>query len=285
MAMADSASDDRVPMAFRRLSDSPRKTAGKHHKLTGIVLLAIASLSAGIAQAVDKKSAPYFGFEDAFDYDHPVESEMRLKAFAAQAEAAGDKVTEAEILTQVARSEGLEKKFAEAHANLDRAIALGIHNGRASIRISIERGRLYRLAGYTGKAAVYFRDAFEKAKATHQDYLMLDSVHMIALNEPFDTSRNWVQRGLKMAAQSRDPKTLHWVAILNNNMGVAYLDRRDYADAIRCFKSAFAAYRAQHSDAGTVKAAEDAIRQAQDAEYSAAHPALKHSPNATTRPR
>jgi tetratricopeptide (TPR) repeat protein len=241
------------------MSDKMRK---KPRAMLFVAALAFAGTLPCDAYAANRAPAPYLAFADVFDHDNPAVSEARLRSLALQAHAAGDFAIEAEILTQIARSQGLEGKFAEAHADLDRATAMDTHSPRVAIRIAIERGRLFRLSGSPEKARICFRDGFEKARIAHETYLMLDAVHMIALNEPFASSRFWVSRGLRIAARSADPKSIHWVAVLNNNLGVGYMDRHDYARAAAAFQAAFVAYKAQHADADTLREAQTALTDA-----------------------
>src|SRR3954463_317333 len=87
-------------------------------------------------------------FDTIWDYDQPAVSEARFRALLPQAEAAGDAGYLAELWTQIARAQGLQREFAGAHTTLDHAEALGLGAGpRARVRLLLERGRAWNSAG------------------------------------------------------------------------------------------------------------------------------------------
>ncbi|HTA65760.1 MAG TPA: tetratricopeptide repeat protein [Xanthomonadaceae bacterium] len=227
------------------------------HWLTAFITLWALVPSTGGAREIPA----YLSFADVFDHDHPEDSELTLRALEQDAAGAGDKVVQAEILTQIARSEGLEKRFTEAYGDLDRASAIAPRSTRVVIYVDIERGRLLRLQGSTAQADQLFHRAFAEARAARADYLLLDAVHMIALAEPFDASRAWTERGLRIAATSTDRRTIHWIAVLNNNLGVAYFERGDYIRAEGAYRAALIADREQGADVETLVNAQFSLAQ------------------------
>src|SRR5256885_1926355 len=91
---------------------------------------------------------PLPNFDALWDYDHPVTSESRFRALLPQAEAAGDAAYRAELLTQIARTEGLQGRFAAAHQTLDTVEALLTSDlVTARLRYLLERGRVFNSAG------------------------------------------------------------------------------------------------------------------------------------------
>lgn len=201
----------------------------------------------------------YKSFLDDFDLGDPANSEVRLRARAQEAEAARDQGVLAEIYAQIARCCGLQKRFDEGHALLARAEALAPVTPQAAARIAIERGRLFRSSGKRDEAKPHFEDAFEKSVAAGDDYLALDAIHMIALVVPFEEALACAERGYAFAAQSKHPRAVHWVAVLHNNLGWSYVERKDFAGALREFEAALAARREEGADAETLRIAEYAI--------------------------
>jgi hypothetical protein len=63
-------------------------------------------------------------FDALWDYARPGETETKFRALLPAYEAAGEPVPLAELLTQLARTLGLQQQFDEAHALIDRAEAL-----------------------------------------------------------------------------------------------------------------------------------------------------------------
>ena len=54
-----------------------------------------------------------------WDYDHPAESEAAFRRALEEWDAQADLDLQLELLTQIARAQGLQRRFDEAHATLD----------------------------------------------------------------------------------------------------------------------------------------------------------------------
>jgi tetratricopeptide (TPR) repeat protein len=228
--------------------------------LPKLVLLFALGLVEPAGAAEEGKSLPaYTQFLDAFDYDKPAESETRLVALARDAETAGDREVLADILAQIARTQGMQSRFDEGHATLARAEALAAGSMKAAARIAIERGRLYRSGGKVKESKPFFLDALDKAKAAGDDDLALDAIHMIAVVVPFDEAKEWTGQGLAYAAQSDHQKAVHWAAVLHNNLGWSHVSQEDYAGALGEFEDALKARKEEKADAETIRIAEYSI--------------------------
>lgn len=201
----------------------------------------------------------YKSFLNDFDLGEPVKSEERLRGWAQEAEAAGDVGVLAEIYAQIARCCGLQRRFEEGHALLAQAEALTPLTPQAVARIAIERGRLLRSNGKRDDAKPHFEDAFHKSVAAGDEYLALDAIHMIALVVPFEEALVCAEQGYAFAGASAHPRAVHWVAVLHNNLGWSYVEREDYAGALREFEAALVARHAEGADAETLRIAEYAI--------------------------
>lgn len=81
-----------------------------------------------------------------WDYDDPAGSEARLSERLAAL--AGEPALRAELLTQIARAQGLQRRFDDGQRTLDEAAAQLAHlPPRVASRYVLERGRLHRSAG------------------------------------------------------------------------------------------------------------------------------------------
>src|SRR5438874_1416563 len=83
-------------------------------------------------------------FDTLWDYDHPDETERDFRELLPTAEACGNTTYLLELITQIARTEGLQRKFDGAHQTLDRVEAeLAAELLRPRIRYLLERGRVF----------------------------------------------------------------------------------------------------------------------------------------------
>jgi len=119
-------------------------------------------------------------FDGLWDYDNPAESEQRLRALLPAAEQGGDSAYRAELLTQVARTQGLQRQFEDAHSTLDHAESLLDGSpSRAMIRLVLERGRVFNSSGDPGRAQPLFQRAWQMALAEREDFYAVDAAHMM----------------------------------------------------------------------------------------------------------
>ena len=106
-----------------------------------LVVLGVFQLIAGCGGEVEEKKK-YPAIVDLWDYSNPESSRTRFAEVAREAEAAGDDVYRAELLTQVARTYGLQGNFDEANATLDSvAVMPAAEHPRVRLRLALERGR------------------------------------------------------------------------------------------------------------------------------------------------
>src|SRR5690349_2329616 len=99
----------------------------------------------------------------------------------------------AEVLSQLARVEGLRGSYERCDELLDEAEALG----GAEVRVLLERGRRARSSGQPGAGQEQFERAFELAREIGEDVLAVDAAHMIAI---VDDIEGWTARGVEIAA-------------------------------------------------------------------------------------
>ncbi len=182
-----------------------------------------------------------------WDYDDPAGTRERFDAICPEAEASGNKEYYLSLLTQIARTHGLEGQFDTAHALLDSVeTQLSDNLPVATVNYLLERGRTFRSGGEVDKSVSLFERAYALADSTGQDYLAVDAAHMAALavDNP-DERMRWNQRGIKLAQRSDDPRTVNWLGSINNNIGWDYHDRGEYDSALAAFERALEAHQKQ----------------------------------------
>lgn len=187
-------------------------------------------------------------FDALWDFADPAATEARFHAYEAHG-------TEAlELRTQIARALGLQRKFAEGHAELDAVDRMDSPDARVRIRSALERGRLHNSSGDKVTARRWFDTAFAIAEEAHEENLAVDAAHMIAIASPTE-SIDWNQRALALAAAATDPKARAWRGSLLNNLGWSYHDMKNYPTALAHFEDAIA-FRKEQGKADEIRVAE-----------------------------
>jgi tetratricopeptide (TPR) repeat protein len=189
-----------------------------------------------------RESVPVNRLDDLWDFQNPAASEERFRAFL---ESSQDAAFRAEVLTQVARAEGLQGKFDEANATLDRAETLAPEDASAvRVRLQLERGRVLNSAGKPAESRSYFIDALALAEDSGEDHYAVDAAHMLGIVDPPSEQIAWSEKALKIARASKDPRAQRWLGPLYNNLGWSYHDTGHYERALELFESALSWYRA-----------------------------------------
>ena len=181
-----------------------------------------------------------------WDYNDPACTESKLRAVLAKAVASDDRGYHAELLTQIARAQGLQRQFDEAHATLDRADAMiGSDMRRAKVRLLVERGRVFNSSGSADKAKPLFVEAWELASGEGIDGLAVDAAHMVAAVEVREEGLKWNHKALDLANSSSDPDAQRWTGSLCNNIGWSHHSNGEYDKALIYFEQALQHRRAQ----------------------------------------
>ena len=153
-------------------------------------------------------------------------------------EAAAEDDARSQILTQLARVEGLRARFADADALLDQAECLAA-SPLARARMRLERGRVRNSAGDPADALPLFEAAWEEAGGS--SFVAADAAHMAAIAAPdLDGARLWTERGVSIAEQRPDAAG-HWLGPLHNNLGWEQLEAGEAEAALESFRRALAA--------------------------------------------
>jgi len=181
---------------------------------------------------------PGAAIEEAWDFEDPVGSEVRLRSLLTHADGQQALV----LRSQVARALGLQQRYEEAEAELDAVVGAG-PGAEARIRERLERGRLLRSAGDPDRAAPLFAEAAALADPLLPG-LRIDALHMEALvaGSPGDQVAR-TESALAEARASDDPAARRWVPSLLNNLGMARHDAGDLRGALAAFEEALAERR------------------------------------------
>jgi tetratricopeptide (TPR) repeat protein len=155
-------------------------------------------------------------------------------------------------VTKDARALGLEDRFAEGHALLDTVPADA--GAETAVRVSLERGRLFRSAGDPATASAHFDAAVAAAASAGLDGLQVDALHMVALVAPTDQQLAAHEAALALARSSTDPDAQRWLPSLLNNLGMTYSDLGDWPAALTAFEQALAG-RLEGDDAEATRVA------------------------------
>jgi len=196
----------------------------------------------------------------AWDFDHPAESEARFRSELAVLPPGS--AARLELLTQLARAQGLQRNFDAATVTLDGVErALPGSPERVVVRFLLERGRVFNSSQQAANAVPLFRDALARARAAGEDFLAIDAAHMLGIAAPPAERLDWDLEAVAMTEKTSDPRAKRWLASLYNNIGWVYHDRGDYATALAYFEKALPAWVAR-GDARNVLFARWAVARA-----------------------
>jgi tetratricopeptide (TPR) repeat protein len=173
-----------------------------------------------------------------WDFEDVAGSERR---FEAQLQAETSDAGRAEVLTQLARVQGLRDMFAAGDRLIDQAQARSDGSAAVEARIRLERGRLRNSGGDAGAALAMFEAAFEIAGKAGETFLAADAAHMAAIASPDREGKlAWTERGIRIARESSDRDESYWLGPLYNNLGWEYQDAGEHAAALEAFQQALA---------------------------------------------
>lgn len=202
-------------------------------------VLAFLAFAAALGTASPGAAAPLPEFDGLWNYDKPKETEARFRELVPAAEKSRDAKYHAELLTQIARTQGLQGRFDEAHGTLDRVQKM-LRPGmdRQRVRYLLERGRALNSSGKPSEAKPLFIEAWDLARKAGEDPLAIDAAHMVAIVEKPAEALKWLNEALVVARSSSDPKSGKWLGALYNNIGWTYHDDGQYQKALDIFKQA-----------------------------------------------
>lgn len=185
-------------------------------------------------------------FDALWDYNQPAETEAKFRALLDQWP---NNDARLELLTQIARAQGLQRSFDEAHRTLDDVESSLARAGlRVRARYLLERGRVLNSSGVPGQREAslpLFEQALDVAAQAGADHFAVDAAHMLGIAAPADAQLDWNLKALAMAEASADPQANNWRGSLYNNIGWTYHDHGQYEAALDQFQRALAFRQAQ----------------------------------------
>ena len=192
-------------------------------------------------------------FNTLWNFNDPAATEAAFSALVEPARQSGDRSYHLQLLTQLARAQGLQDKFDAAHATLDSVeTELRANPGppdatRVRVRYLLERGRVFNSSGHPEQARPLFIQAWESANAASETKYAADALHMLAIVEPLPTDKvKWNTTALEYI--EKHPSEQRWLNAVYNNLGEAYLLMNDYERALSCFQKLIALSEARGQD-------------------------------------
>ncbi len=175
--------------------------------------------------------------DDFWDFSDPAATEAKFRAILPDCVGPQDANYRKELLTQMARTLGLQRKFDEAHAVLDGvAHDLGSEENRLRVRYLLERGRVFNSSGRKDEARPLFVGAWDLGKKLGEEGFAVDAAHMVAITESSDGALKWNLLALELAEKSEQPAARKWRKSLHNNLGWTYFSSADYEKALHHFE-------------------------------------------------
>jgi tetratricopeptide (TPR) repeat protein len=173
-------------------------------------------------------------FNKLWNFSDPAGTELRFRELLPAARQSGDQSYLAQLLTQIARTEGLQRRFDDAHRTLDEVEPMP-GDELVRVRYLLERGRTFNSSGDRESAKPLFIEAWERARDAGIDYYAVDALHMIAIAAP-DESLEWNERAVALVESTSDQRAKLWLGSLYNNIGWTWHERGEYEKALENFE-------------------------------------------------
>ena len=174
-------------------------------------------------------------FTKLWNFGNPSETEKKFRELLPMAESSHNLSYLAQLLTQIARALGLQGKFEDAHALLNKVkTMLSPDLKLAKVRYLLERGRVFNSSNHRDQALPLFTEASEFAQSIGEINLAIDAMHMvaIAMKDPKDQVE-WNLKGIEMTMKNE--KSRGWLNAFYNNIGESYLVLKDFENARNYF--------------------------------------------------
>jgi len=187
--------------------------------------------------------------DSLWNFGKPAETEQRFRALLETARGTESDAYVAELLTQIARTLGLQQKFDDAKVLLDEADAMITSDmTRARVRSLLERGRMLNSSNRQQEALPVFRESFDVAVANGHENFAVDAAHMLGIVEKGEDSIGWNEMAISIAEKATEAQAKLWLGSLYNNLGWTYFALQRYQDALDMFQRNEAFRRAQNNE-------------------------------------
>ena len=185
----------------------------------------------------DPSSSERPAFDSFWNYDDPSGTEAKFREVLPKVRESADPGYVAELLTQIARAQGLQQKYADAHSTLDQVDAmLKADMKTARVRSFLERGRVFNSSGRPQESVPIFTQALQSAQESVLEYYAVDAAHMLGIATKGKESLRWNQEAIRLAEAARDPKARRWLGPLYNNTAWTHFDMGQYSEALKLFE-------------------------------------------------
>jgi tetratricopeptide (TPR) repeat protein len=177
-------------------------------------------------------------FDKLWNYNDPAGTEQKFRQLLSDVRQSGDTSLELELLTQIARTQGLQQNFDDAHVTLnDVESRMRPEDHLVRTRYLLERGRAFNSSKQRERAIPLFTDAMNLAIAHKLDFYAIDAIHMLGIAEP-DAEKQLALnfKAMQLAEASTDDRARGWLGSLYNNIGWTYYDQQRYDEALEIFK-------------------------------------------------
>jgi tetratricopeptide (TPR) repeat protein len=176
-------------------------------------------------------------FDKLWDYNKPEATEKKFREVLANTKRDENVEYYLQLLTQIARTQGLQMKFEEAHKTLDEVEKeLKPEMVIPRIRYNLERGRVMNSSGKKDKSIHYFLDAYHLGMENEADFYTIDAAHMLGIVEKPADALNWNEIAIELIEKSTNERAKGWLGSLLNNTGWTYFDKGDFNTAMEYFK-------------------------------------------------
>ncbi len=175
-------------------------------------------------------------FDKLWNYNDPASTEVKFREILTQINPREKSSDYLQLLTQIARTQSLQKRFDEAHKILDTIIPnLSDENSIEKIRYFLERGRTFNSCGDKRNAEVCFRKALDTAQELKQDFYSIDAIHMLAIIATPEESVQLNEDAILLAENSEQERAKNWLGSLYNNLAWSYFDKGEFDKALSIF--------------------------------------------------
>ncbi len=191
-----------------------------------------------------------------WEYTDPATTAKKFMELVPTARISGSPSYYLQLLTQIARAEGLQGKFDDARTTL-REVEKEMSGEMpvVFIRYHLEFGRILNYSGNHEKAKPHFLQAWETAKTTGEEYFAVDAAYMMATAET-DPERQlkWSLEALDTAENATQHKAKNWLGPLYNNIGWIYHSRNEFEKALEYFRKNLKWRRDRNDEKGAINA-------------------------------
>ncbi|MEM7164826.1 MAG: tetratricopeptide repeat protein [Planctomycetota bacterium] len=191
---------------------------------------------------------PLPNFDKLWDYNDPTATREKFLEILPLAESSGDSVYHQELLTQIARTHGLESDFSSAHAVLD-DVERSLADVGPSVRVRylLERGRAFNSGKRPVDSAPLFTEAWDLARKHALHGYAVDAAHMLGIVEDGDKSLHWNEEAMRYAEHCGDERAARWLGALYNNIGWTYHEMERYEEALTLWRKGLAFHEERKS--------------------------------------